>query len=294
MLWIVPSITALLIKFFLLLKPAIRKQRYLLSFLISITFLNIFELLTLFRMGYDLLVLKLYYCAACFAAVYLFIICSQITSSFRYVKHEISLLSAVLMSAVVVFSDKIITGFTLLPNHSITRVAGEFYFAFQIYALVLLALSLRILIMNTSKQTEVIARKRSTIVFLALSPTIITALIVMLLMELGVSINMVGVLSVTLCFMLLIFRGNYDEHDVFRTMKYIPYSSERVFYLKLKSLSKKLYFPASGESVNMKEILKEVEELVVKNANQYFDTQKEVAKALNISESSLSRKLPKK
>ncbi|TDO97278.1 histidine kinase N-terminal 7TM domain-containing protein [Marinomonas balearica] len=294
MLWIIPSLTVLLIKIFLFFQPVVRKQKYLLFFLISTFFLSIFELIGFFRLGYDLLVLKLYYCTAIFTVLHLALISAEIARTARFLRAKVLLFLAFSLTAIILFSNRIVADYTIMPNSSITRVTGDLYYIFQIYALTLLIVSLAILIKSTVEQRETIARKRCIIVLIALCPAIVAAVVVMCLMEMGFQINMAVILSVTICFMLLIFRGNYDEHDVFRTMKYIPFSSERAFYLKLKSLSKKLSLPATGESVNIKEALKEVEELVVKNANQYFDTQKEVAKALNISESSLSRKLPKK
>ncbi len=65
-LWLLPSIIALLIKCFLFFHSDIRKQYFLISLVATFFCLNLLELLGFFRLGYDLLWLKLYHCTAVF------------------------------------------------------------------------------------------------------------------------------------------------------------------------------------------------------------------------------------
>ena len=76
-------------------------------------------------------------------------------------------------------------------------------------------------------------------------------------------------------------------------MKFIPFSRERRYRLNMQRLINKFDLPITGQHVNMKALLKDIETLVIENTHHYFDTQKEVAHILNISESNISRKVDK-
>jgi hypothetical protein len=271
----------------------VSKQKYFYYFLLATLFLNAIELLCFFRLGYDFLLLKFYYCSAIFVALYLLVVCTEISGVFRILQNIISPLIAYLLSAGILFSDLLISGYQLLPNGSITRITGNYYIVFQLYILISLFLAISALIIGIAKG-GVLTKKRCTVAILSFAPFITIAVLIVILMQLGYKLNMAGFLSLANCVMLFAFISLTDKHKLFVMMKFVPFSKERKFHLELRSILIRFSLPASGKSVDMKQLLKEVEELVVKHTSQYFDTQKEVARILNISESSLSRKLPKR
>lgn len=290
MIWVLPSTIALIIKIFLFFYSDVRQNKYFFIFLIVTFLLNAFELLALYPMGYDLLVLKLYYCIAAFTALYFLLTCSDISQSCRWLKSDFLLVATTVLVATTLFTDFIILESRLLPNGSLTRVAGSYYFIFQIYALSALFFSLGMLLKPLIVESDYQIKSKCLIALLAFTPSTITIVVIMTLMQLSYKINMAGFLSISICFMLIMFISLNDKHKLFTMMSFVPFSRERAYQLKLKRLLKKFHGPIYGKPVKMKALLKEMELLVIENTQYYFATQKEVAQILDISEGSLSRK----
>ncbi|TDO97277.1 hypothetical protein [Marinomonas balearica] len=294
MIWMLPSAIALSIKCFLFFYSNVVKQKYFFYFLVAAFSLNLSELLGFFRFGYDLIFLKLYYCSAVSTLLFISLTCSEISESRRIIPPIISMITACMLASAILFSNQIISDYVILDNNTATRVAGEYYFLFQLYAVGAISLSIFLLVKNSIRRRGDLTGKRCFIALIAMLPLFLIVPLVITLMQLGYKINAAGFFSLSTCFMLFVFISLNDKHKLFTMMRFIPYSRERKFHLELKALLMKFSLPASGTSVDMKKLIKEIEELVVKHTSQYFNTQKEVAKILNISESSLSRKLPKK
>ena len=290
-LWLLPSIIALLIKCFLFFHSDIRKQ-YFLIFLVATFFcLNLLELLIFFRLGYDLLLLKLYYCAATFSVFYLLLICSAISQSCQFIKSDLALVAISTLAATILFTDKIVLGFSPLPNGSITRIPGDYYIVFQLYVATTLLFAFVLLIRRLVRPNDYYLKAKCIIALLSFTPTIMVIFVIMGLMQLGYQVNMVGFLSLSTCFMFAMSIPLSNKHKLFNAMKFVPFSRERRYSLKMKRLLKQLEQPIRGNDVNMKGLLKEIEALVIENTHNYFDSQKEVAHILNTSESKISRKI---
>jgi Ca2+/Na+ antiporter len=191
-------------------------------------------------------------------------------------------------------SDNIVAGFYFLPNGSITRIAGEYYFVFQAYILIFLLCSIFGLVKGAMIKKEYDVKSRCIIALWAFCPAIVLIFILMILMQLGYRVNMAGFLSLALCFMLFVFISLSEKHKLFTMMKFVPFSQERAYHLELRKHIEKLTLPATGEFIDMKSILKEVEMVVIRHTHQQADSQKEVARRLRLSESSLSKKMSKK
>ncbi len=294
MIWLVPSTLALLIKGLLFFYSDVHKKKNFFIFLLSSFLLNSIELIGFFRFGYDLGILKLYYCVAVFTVSYLVLTCSNISKIGLFTKSGLPLAAACTLAAAILFTDSIVAGVNSLPNGSITRIAGEHYFIFQIYMVSALVLSISILIWNSLFKKDKYVKRTCFIALLAFTPFILLFLLLMLLMQLGYHINMAGFLSLTICIMLFVFITLSDKHKLFTMMKFVPFSRERLHHLEMKELINRLSQPSQGEYVDIKELLKEVELLVIKHTYHYVDSQKEVARRLKISEGNLSQKINKK
>lgn len=294
MIWILPSVIGLLIKSFLFLNSNIMQKKNFFYFLLATVALNIIEILAFFRFGYDLIVLKLYYSTAIILAFYLLMTCSEISNSLNFINKSIVFALVCSFSIITLSTNTIVEGYSVLPNNSITRIAGPYYIVFQLYVLIFMVTSLVILARRAIREKGSVLKYQCIIALLAFSPLILMVIGIISLMQLGYKVNMAGFLSITTCCMLFAFILLMDKSKLFNLMRFIPFSQERAFYLSVNELMIKFSLTASGESVDMKAVFKELEELVIKNTNQYFDTQKEVARILKVSESTLSRKLPKK
>lgn len=290
-LWMLPSIVALLIKCVLFFYADVR-QKYYLIFLLSAFFLvNLFELLTLIRFGYDLQVLKLYYSVSLFCTFYIVRVCASVSKSSQWVNHNICLILVTVLACYLFFTDHMVLGVKPLTNGSVTRISGEHYYIIQLYFYIALTYSLSLLIRRLVQSNDYYLKARCTIALLSFMPTVIAIWGVIGLMQLGYQINMVGVVSLSSCFMLLIFVPLSNEQKLFNTMKYVPFSRERRNKKRLDRILKKFTGPMKGESIDLKALLKELEAQLIDNTNIYFDTQREVARILTMSESSLSRKV---
>lgn len=290
-LWMITSVVALLIKCVLFFYTDIR-QKHCLIFLLSAFFLlNLFELLTLFRFGYDLQIVKLYHAISLFCTFYIVRFFSSVSQSGGWINHNICLTLVTALACYLFFTDHIVLGVNLLANGSVTHIAGTYYFIIQLYFIVALLYSLFLLIRQIVRSNDYYLKARCTIALLSFIPTIIAIFVVIELIQLGYLINMAGVLSLTICLMLLIFISLSDKHKLFAMMSFIPFSRERSYRLKLKRLLKKFHHPLHGQPIDMKTLLKELEVLLIEHTQHYFSSQKELARILNISESNLSRKV---
>ncbi|MBJ7537961.1 hypothetical protein [Marinomonas transparens] len=294
MTWMLPSAIALVIKCFLFFYSNVHKKKNFFILLVLMFFLNFIEMISFLRLGYYFLGLKLYYCLAAFVALYLLKNCVEISNSFYFFKKDFLFIIACFLSGAILLSDKIVAGFYFLPNGSITRVAGEYYFIFQTYILSFLLCSIFILVKGAMAKKEYDVRSRCIVALLAFVPFIVIAIILMILMQLGYRVNMAGFLSLALCFMLFVFISLSEKHKLFTMMKFVPFSQERAHYLELKKHIEKLTLPAIGEYIDMKSVLKDVEMVVIRHTHHHANSQKEVARRLSLSESSLSKKMSKK
>jgi len=291
MIWELPSALALLLKCFLFFCSDVHKNKTFFVFLLATFFLNICELLVIIRPGEDLAVLKLYYCASTLTVFYLVRLCSDISKSCHFIKNDFFLVATCIFVATIFLTNYIVADFTILPNGSLTRIEGNFYFSFQLYVVLFLIFAIVLLTRKALIKNDYELKIKCFIALLAFVPGITIIFVLMLMMSLGYKVNMAGFLSLATCFMLFMFISLNDKHRLFHMMRRVPYSREWKYYFELKKILKKLSLPLVGEKVDLKEVLKEIELLAIKNANFYFNTQKEVAQILNISESNLSRKV---
>ncbi|TBR37923.1 hypothetical protein CBF23_013440 [Marinomonas agarivorans] len=291
MIWLLPSAIALLMKVFLFFYSDVHKKKYFFTFLVLTFTLNLLELLGFFSLAQNSTALKLYYFTAVFTFFYLAVVCSDISQSCQWLKSDFLLVAVSILAVTIFLTSYMVVDFKPLPNGSITKVAGEYYFIFQIYAISILLLALNVLIRRLVTRCDYQLRVQCLIALLAFTPFILVILSLMFVMQLGYQINMVGFLSLATSFMLLMFISLSDKHKLFTMMSFVPFSRERQYRLKLLKLMRQFDGPIVGQHINIKAILKEVEGVVIDHTNHYFPTQKEVAKMLTISESSLSRKV---
>lgn len=290
-LWMLPSITALCIKCLLFFHADIRQQRLLLCLMVSFFCLNLLELIGFFLQNHQTLWLRFYYCIVVFCSFYLVSVCATTAQYCQWLKSNLIKLTAVTFACYIFFTDHIVLGFEPLANGAITRIAGAHYYLIQLYVITTLLFATSLLTHRLIKSNDYYLQARCTIALVSFLPTITVVLVILGLMQLEYKISMVGVLSLSSCFMLLIFIPLSNEEKLFHTMKFVPFTRERRNSKKLKNIIRKLEGPMRGESIDLKALLKELETQLIVNTNIYFSTQRETANQLNISESSLSRKI---
>lgn len=294
MIWIIPSVTALLIKSFLFFYSNVHKKKYFFYFLISTFFLNLVEMIAFFRLGHDLIVLKLYYCAIVFTTLYLLLTCAEISKTMNHFMRHVSLVISYALNVIILFTNEIVLGYEILPNSSITRTPGGYYFVFQIYVLTSILAAIFILIKRAVYENDRQLKRRCIIAIVGFIPFFILSFVLIALMQLGYKVNAAVLLSLATCIMLFVFISLSDKHALFTMMKFVPFSKEREHYLELRKYIEKLTLPAVGEYIDMKSVFKEMESVVIRNTHNNAESQKEAAQRLNLSESNLSKKMNNK
>ncbi|WP_325101231.1 hypothetical protein [Marinomonas transparens] len=206
-------------------------------------------------------------------------------------KSGLTLVAPSALSAAILFTDYLVKGVQLLPNGSITRIAGDYYFIFQIYALAAVTLAVSLLIVNLFLKNDYHLKAKSITALIGFSPFIAFILILIPLMQAGYEVNMAGFSSLSISFMLIFFISATDKYKLFTIMQFVPFSHSRAQYLEVRSLLRRRLKLTAGDVVDMKAFLRDFETLIIKHTYHHAETQKEAARRLNISESNLSRKV---
>lgn len=184
--------------------------------------------------------------------------------------------------ALIALTDWIIAGTMVeASTQSITKIAGQYYWLFQVSALLSVLFIISTLI-SQFKNKDFIIRTRCINLAIAFIPVFVFSFLIIFIMALGVKLNAVGVLP--FCFVIyaaaLAHNANAQKQPDY--LVFIPYSKKnKILFNTLHDL---LY---ANKNVNKKTDEKELIEYYL---SQPGLTQRDVAKILNMSEATLSRR----
>lgn len=301
--FILPSLLAITLKIAIFLRyhGSLRRENIDLGlFFLAVFFLNIAELFSINAGDHaentQMLILLAYYCSVIFI-IHSFASLSLEYSGFQWQKDKIKLglkLALAVLILATIFSRSVIAGVEPM-NYSLTRLAGENYWLFQIYALSGLVFAVGLLVRGLRKITSNIGRQRCLVVLLSASAPILMTMAVIVLMALGININGAIFMSLALTFMLAMMVYAEEKTRLFRLLTFVPYSRERRFHKKLlQQITQCISIsddPNQQQSLQLKEMMKEFEGSVVEHVLTYYDgNQKKTASALGVSEATVSRR----
>jgi len=220
--YIIPAIVALLATSYILLHAYQTTGQSKTFFTLVLTFLahHICEILGFLEFiknsPHVVYQLKVYYIVSIWCLTYILVYSVEVSKlTIKYLTTLLTVFSAII-SIIILYSDSIIAGAHSL-GYIMTAQRGEFYFTFQISAILLLLSTIYILIYAYRKTTSHIVKTQSMNVIFAFTPIFISTLVVITLMELGVKINAIAIGPiVTTLFLIIIFRNEGQHGAIFK------------------------------------------------------------------------------
>ncbi len=270
-------------------------SRYFIALLVTLTIANIVELL-----GYpyfhlvetlpDVMTffLKIYYVTLIFLFSFLLQITIAIVrrkSSFRFSIPNLTL--AVLFSCFMFATDLFVSGVESI-GYTITRVPGEYYYVFQIYALVMLFSSIGVCIYGYFSAGNHYSKIQCTYVILSVVMMSTPIFLAMAAMSLGMRVNAAVILPIGVSLFLIILTYALNAKGIYNLRVWIPGTQMFKLYL---SLHKEFMIYPDGTNLTAKERNQRNEKRFLIEALIKADgNQGQAARNLNISQSSMSVK----
>lgn len=268
-------------------------------FFIAACLLNFVELFG-FEAHYQgntmLTILLAYYCAVVLT-VHGYLNLALHYSEFSWKLPQVKfILNAVLAIMIVniIFNRQIIAG-AEFTDITISRTPGQLYWLFQLYAVGGVLAGALILYKGLKTLTTNLARQRCFVILLSSLPPVLVTLGVLAIMASGLKITGALLMPVALSLMLGIIVYAEEKTRLFQLLTLVPYSSERKLHKQLMGKITNLLLiddtPSTQAEVNLKHIMKDFEVSVVKHVIGYYHgNQKLAAKALGVSEATISRR----
>ncbi|WP_230537186.1 helix-turn-helix domain-containing protein [Teredinibacter turnerae] len=289
-LYLLPSIVAISAKIalFILGWKALRKvDKSLLGFFVGLFGVNIFELalmISLKNPAGTLFFMMMYYNCAILTVAFFFHYAAKLSVlSNRYLDHGIALI-AVFAIASCSIPGLAIDGVESI-GYSITRHAGPLYPVLQL-TIVLGSLGALILLLLARRGKDVMTRRKSTILLVAVAPIIVSVIFVIVAMQFGWHLNATIIVSIETSFMMAVLFYTESQQRLFKLLAMIPSTEE---HRQWEAISSMLYNP----SLSLKEAQVQFAELYVQDAMRRAEgSQVKAAKLLGTSRSTVYRYLP--
>lgn len=306
---VLPSFLAIGLKIgiFLRYHGSLRRENINLGvFFLAIFLLNIVELLSInaaYAESMMMLILLSYYCCVIFIIHSYINLCLNY-SEFKWQTSKIKIALNLLLAGMIlalIFSRSVIAG-AEASSYSITRIAGDNYWIFQLYALGGLVLAITLLIRGLLRADSNISRQRCLVVLISTATPVLVTIAVIGMMAIGLAINGAIFMSLALTLMLALMVYAEEKTRLFRLLTFVPYSRERKFHQEILARVTDCMIikddPSQQQPLQLKQMMRSFEGAVVEHVLSYYDgNQKKAATVLGVSEATLSRRaraLPRK
>ena len=175
------------------------------------------------------LLLELYYVAAIFSVAYMYVFSSSVAN--RDTAHKLDnlivLVIALVTSAFVISSDLIVAG-TMPAKYAVTAIKGSYYFIFQFIAISGFALTLYTLTRRYLTVHDSNVQLRCFYAIIALSPIIITSLIIIIMMRMDYPYTAVVLIPLSTTLFLALSILTQKHNDLMSISHRLPFSSTRL------------------------------------------------------------------
>ncbi len=301
-LFFLPALFALTLKAFIFFRysESLRNGNINLAlFFVAACLLNFIELFG-FEAHYEgntmLTVLLAYYCAAVLT-IHGYVVVALHYSEFSWRLPQVKLVLNVLLAAMiinVIFNRSIIAG-AEFTNITITRVSGSMYGLFQAYATIGVVTGVCLLLSGLYRLKSNLSRQRCLVILISTLPPVLVTLSVLATMALGSQLTAAIIMPVAMSLMVGIIVYAEEKTRLFQLLTLVPFSSERKLHKQLLSKITNCLLiddnPEPQSTLNLKQLMKEFEVSVVEHVIHYYHgNQKLAARALGVSEATISRR----
>lgn len=298
----VPALLAICLKLVIFVRyhDSLRKENLNLGiFFVAILYLNIIEFFAIDTQLSEqtaLQILTAYYCGVIFI-IHGFVNLSLEYSEFNWKLREIRLLMNVLLAIMIlaiIFSRDIIAG-TTPTEISLTKIAGPYYWTIQVYLIVFVTAGLTLLAIGIKTLSSNLSRQRCFVMLISALPPALVSFAIIIVQQFGSDLTSAVVQSLAFTLMLCILVYAEEKSRLFRLLTIVPFTKERKLHKQLLAQITECITinddPTKNSSLNLKEMMKELEGTVVEHVLDYYDgNQKYTASALGVSEATVSRR----
>jgi hypothetical protein len=299
---ILPSLLAISLKIAIFMRyhdSLSRENLNLGIFFFAALLLNIVEMIALdqhYTQQTDLLLLITYYCCAVFIIhAYLNIAIQYSEFSWRVGRFKTGLnIVLALLVCNLIFNRTLIADVQVV-DFSLTKVAGPNSWAFQLYAICGLLFAIGLLIHGVRHVGSNIGKQQCLTVLLSTAMPVLVTFAIIGLQAIGVQITSTLFMSLALTLMLAIMIYAKEKTRLFRLLTFVPFTRERRLHKQLFAQITSCIAindnPALQQSLNLKQMMRQFEGLVVEHVLDYYEgNQKLTATALGVSEATVSRR----
>ena len=141
-------------------------------------------------------------------------------------------------------SNLLVSGFEFI-SYSYTREPGQFYWLVQLFLISTILSTILLLTIGTKNKNKIDAR-RSKFLLLSISPLLLIALVLIILMQSGIKINASIIFPVFISYYLMMILQTEKDESLFSLLMKVPFSRERESF---KEIRKFFLFLSSGLSI---------------------------------------------
>lgn len=289
----IPSLINLIIKFWLFLQgrqSLVRENRCLGLLLLAFFSLNLAEFISfglIDQPQYSEVIGRFYYITVIFVITMMLAYADHLT--FKKIPQGILLFLATCLSLSVVFTDYIIAGVTNL-GYTNTRIAGDYYWTFQVFVFLSTISSVVLLFMGSCSLPDRRQRRICSIILYSFIPIVLTIFTVVIMMALGYKINAAIYLtsSITIFLVIVIYAEiNYRFMNFLSTAPMLGSRLSSSFFRAFSGLFKE-------KSLDIRSFIKELEGIFIVCAFEMCNgNRQEAADLLGIPQSTFNEKLRK-
>lgn len=189
----------------------------------------------------------------------------------------------------IIATPFIIDGYQSL-GYSLTRNPGPYYWMFPAIAITMALLSVTIAIVNYFKNRNEIIRVKCINLLIGFTPLVVIVSSILVLMQMGLTLNAAGVGSVLLSAFVLVMSMNLRKDRVLDLTIYLPWSFKA---RKIRELSRPLRIVSLSPNT-CKDMAKEYDRTMAHVADMMFVKQRDAAAWLGVSDSKMSRLVPRR
>jgi len=238
-----------------------RKTKWFIPLLVLCSLLNLVELLSTlesFGVGGLATIVRIYY--ACAIAL-LSLVCLYAAEVAKHLNTWMtySIFLVAIMFAVAVLSTDLVVAGAYRVGYAITAVQGEAYIAFQVIVLLMLALIGFVLLSGYRNASSHQQQIKCAGTLLALLPTVVASIVILVLMFLGFKITALGILPITMVAFILITLASEEALKLTDIRRFIPGSAERRTSREVMEICTHY----SRDEVSYRETINEIERVLV-------------------------------